>query len=157
MTDSLVIMDVAGCGKSSLGAAVATASRLPLVEGDDFHSAASRDKMARGIALLDSDRDGWLSALGEQLHEHPAGSALKKSYRDRLRLARPGLRFVFMEISRTDALARVAARGNEHFFSPSLIDSQFDTLESPVGEPGVLRADAMNKLTELRANVLAWL
>lgn len=162
MTDSLVIMGVAGCGKSSLGAAVATARGLPLVEGDDFHSAASRDKMTRGIALLDSDRDGWLSALGEQLHKHPAGlvltcSALKKGYRDRLRQACPGLRFVFMEISRTDAQARVAARGGEHFFSPSLIDSQFDTLESPIGEPGVLRVDAMNKLTELQASVLAWL
>ena len=162
MKNSLVIMGVAGCGKSSLGAAIAHACDMQLVEGDDFHSAASRVKMTNGIALNDADRDGWLSALGEQLRNHPNGliltcSALKNSYRDRLRKACPGLRFVFMDISRTDALARVAARGEKHFFSPSLIDSQFDTLESPVGEPGVLRVDAMNQLTELRASVVAWL
>lgn len=162
MKNSIVIMGVAGCGKSSLGAAIAQACNMRLVEGDDFHSAASLEKMTRGIALNDGDRDGWLTVLGEQLRHRPGGlvltcSALKKSYRDRLRHACPGLSFVFMDISRTDALARVAARGEEHFFSPSLMDSQFDTLESPIGEPGVLRVDAMNKLTELRASVLAWL
>ena len=162
MKNSLVIMGVAGCGKSSLGASVAHTCNLQLVEGDDFHGAASRDKMTKGIALLDSDRDGWLSALGQQLRNHPGGavltcSALKKSYRDRLRQACPRLLFVFMDISRADALARVTARGKEHFFSPSLIDNQFDTLESPVGEPGVLRVDAMSNLTELRASAVAWL
>ena len=162
MKNSLVIMGVAGCGKSSLGAAIADDCDMQLVEGDDFHSTASLKKMTCGIALTDADRDGWLTVLGEQLGSHPGGlvltcSALKKSYRDRLRQACPGLRFVFMDISRADALARVAARGEEHFFSPSLMDSQFDTLESPVGEPGVLRVDAMNKLPDLRASVLAWL
>ncbi len=161
MTDSIVIMGVAGCGKSSLGAAVAAACSMRLVEGDDFHSPASREKMTRGVALLDADRDGWLTMLAEQLRAQPEGlvltcSALKRSYRDRLRQACPGLRFVFMDINRSDALARVAARGAQHFFSPSLIDSQFDTLESPLGEPGVLRVDAMASLSELQAQVAGW-
>jgi gluconokinase len=84
MKSAIVIMGVAGCGKSSLGAAVAAAEALPLVEGDDFHSPASRDKMSRGVALTDADRAGWLDTLGEQLRAHPGGvvltcSALKRS------------------------------------------------------------------------------
>jgi len=96
MKNSVVIMGVAGCGKSSLGAAIAHACDMQLVESDDFHSAASRVKMTNGIALNDADRDGWISALGEQLRNHPNGlmptcSALKNSYRDRLRKACAGL------------------------------------------------------------------
>ncbi|MHB1198496.1 MAG: gluconokinase [Polaromonas sp.] len=162
MADFIVIMGVAGCGKSSLGAAVARATGLQLVEGDDYHSASSRDKMRRGVALTDADRDGWLGALSEQLRSHPAGlvltcSALKCAYRERLRQAAPGLRFVFMEISRAQALARVAGRGPVHFFSPDLIDSQFATLEVPSGEAGVLRVDALAPLSQLQAEVSLWL
>ncbi|MDB5777745.1 MAG: gluconate kinase, family [Polaromonas sp.] len=160
--ESLVIMGVAGCGKSSLGAAVAQATGLPLVEGDDYHSPASRAKMSQGIALDDADRDGWLGALGEQLRAHPQGmvltcSALKRAYRERLRQAKPGLRFVFLDIGREQAQARVAARAAQHFFSTSLVDSQFATLESPAGEAGVLRVDALKPLEQLQAEVTAWL
>ena len=155
-------MGVAGCGKSSLGDALARAQGLPLVEGDDHHSAANRAKMSQGIALTDADREGWLDILGQQLQAHPQGlvlscSALKRSYRDRLRKARPDLRFVFLEIDRDEALARVAARSATHFFSTSLVDSQFATLESPVGEPGVLRVDARLPLAQLQAQACAWL
>ena len=104
-------MGVAGCGKSSLGSALARAEGLPLVEGDDHHSPASREKMRRGIALTDADRDGWLATLGRLLQAHPQGvvltcSALKKAYRDRLRGARPGLRFVFLDIDPASARQR---------------------------------------------------
>ena len=162
MTDSVVIMGVAGCGKSSLGASVAKGSGMRLVEGDDFHSLASRAKMSQGIALLDADRDGWLGMLGAQLRNHPQGlvltcSALKRAYRDRLRQAAPGLRFVFLEIGREQAQARVAARAAQHFFSTSLVDSQFATLEDPTGEAGVLRVDALASLDKLQADVTAWL
>ena len=162
MTNSLVIMGVAGCGKSSLGVAVAEGTGLRLVEGDDFHSLASRAKMSQGIALLDADRDGWLTMLSEQLRAHPEGlvltcSALKRVYRERLRQAAPGLRFVFLDISREQAQARVAARAAQHFFSTSLVDSQFATLEDPTGEAGVLRVDALKSLDQLQAEVTAWL
>ena len=157
----VVIMGVAGCGKSSLGAAVAAAEGLPLIEGDDFHSPASRAKMAQGTPLTDADRAQWLLTLGRQLAAHPQGvvltcSALKRSYRDQLRQAAPGLRFVFLDIARDAAQKRVASRGS-HFFSASLVDSQFATLESPVGEPGVLRVDALEPLPSLQRRVSAWL
>ena len=155
-------MGVAGCGKSSLGAAVATATGLPLVEGDDFHSLSSRAKMSQGIALNDADRDGWLTTLGEQLRGHPEGlvltcSALKRAYRERLRQASPGLRFIFMDIGREQAQARVAARAAQHFFSTTLVDSQFATLQDPTGEAGVLRVDALKPLDRLQLEVTAWL
>jgi len=162
MSKFIVIMGVAGCGKSSLGAALASAEGLPLVEGDDFHGAANRAKMSQGIALTDADREGWLDILGQQLQAHPLGlvltcSSLKRSYRDQLRKARPELRFVFLEISRDEAQARVVARSATHFFSTSLVDSQFATLESPVGEPGVLRVDARHPVAQLQAQASAWL
>ncbi|MFM6992322.1 MAG: gluconokinase [Rhodoferax sp.] len=158
---SIVIMGVAGCGKSSLGEAVARATGLPLVEGDDHHSPANRDKMARGIALTDADRQDWLATLGAQLQAHPGGvvvtcSALKRAYRERLRLAAASLRFAFLDINQADAQARVSAR-SAHFFSTSLVDNQFATLESPVGEPGVLRLDATLSLAQLQAAVTDWL
>lgn len=154
-------MGVAGCGKSSLGAALAAARRLPLIEGDDHHSPASRAKMSQGIALTDADRQGWLQALGELLRQHPDGvvltcSALKRAYREQLRQACPGLRFVFLDIGREAAQQRVAARAS-HFFSSSLVDSQFATLESPLGEAGVLRLDALEPLPTLQARASAWL
>lgn len=158
----LVVMGVAGCGKSSLGAALAQAEGLPLIEGDDHHSPASREKMRQGIALTDEDREGWLATLGQLLQAHPHGavltcSALKKVYRNRLRNACPGLLFVFLEIDRASAGQRVAARAGTHFFSSTLVDSQFATLESPVGEAGVLRLDALLDLATLQQQASAWI
>ncbi len=160
--NSIVIMGVAGCGKSSLGVAVAQQLGLQIVEGDDHHSAENLTKMQRGVALTDADRAGWLAALGAQLHKHPSAlvltcSALKRAYRDQLRQSAPGLNFVFLDISRDHAAARVAARAATHFFSASLISSQFSTLEVPTGEPGVLRVDALLPLATLTAQVCRWL
>jgi gluconokinase len=161
MKTALVIMGVAGCGKSSLGAALAQSTGVALIEGDDFHSTESREKMSTGTPLTDEDRAGWLATLANQLRSHPEGvvltcSALKARYRDRLRTARPDVRFVFLDIDPTLAQARVAARGQNHFFSTSLVQSQFATLESPVGESGVLRLDASQSLEQLLSSVQAW-
>ncbi len=162
MSNSVVFMGVAGCGKSSLAQAVAAQASLPLVEGDDFHPHSNQAKMRQGIALTDDDRAGWLDALGLQLQAHPQGvlltcSALKKAYRDRLRMASPGVRFVFLEIGRAQAHARVAARAAEHLFPPSLVDSQFATLESPEGEAGVLKVQATEPIALLSAQVREWM
>lgn len=158
---SVVVMGVAGCGKSSLGAALAQAEGALLIEGDEHHSHASRDKMRRGIPLTDADRASWLDTLAEQLRAHPRNavltcSALKRAYRERLRAAVPRLRFVFMQIDPVSARARLEGR-SAHFFAPSLIDSQFAALESPLGEAGVLRVDALAPLAQLQAQVSAWL
>ena len=162
MEHSVVVMGVAGCGKSSLGAALARAEGALLIEGDEHHSAANLEKMQRGIPLSDADRQGWLDSLAVELRARPRDavltcSALKRAYRERLRAAAPGLRFVYMEIDPAAARSRIEARRDSHFFSPALVDSQFATLESPLGEPGVLRVDALAPLTQLQAEVSAWL
>lgn len=162
MKESLVVMGVSGCGKTSLAAAVAQALGVRFVEGDAHHGEANRAKMRQGIALTDADRDGWLDTLADELRRPPhpvvlSCSALKRSYRDRLRAAAPGLRFAFLDIGRDEALRRVAARGAAHFFSTSLVDNQFATLERPEGEAGVLRLDAEAQLNQLQADVIAWL
>ncbi|RZL65101.1 MAG: gluconokinase [Variovorax sp.] len=154
-------MGVSGCGKSSLGAALADMLALPLIEGDDFHPPANVGKMSAGIPLTDADRAGWLDTLGAQLAGHAQGavltcSALKRAYRDRLRAAVPDLRFVFMALTPEEAQRRVASR-TEHMFPASLVANQFATLESPVGEAGVLAVDATAARDALLAEVKAWL
>lgn len=154
-------MGVAGCGKSSVAAALAAALGWRLIEGDDFHSAESREKMAQGIALDDEDRAGWLDRLAQQLHAGSPGtvltcSALKHAYRDRLRQASPALRFAYLQIDPAPAQARVAGR-ESHFFSPSLVGSQFAALEDPSGEPGVLTLDATAPLDHLVQTTLRWI
>ncbi len=157
---SLVVMGVAGCGKSSLGQLCAEALGLPLLEGDDFHSASNVSRMRSGTPLSDDDRAAWLDTLAGQLQIHPQGvvltcSALRQRYRDRLRAAAPGLRFVFLDLTQEQARERVAARP-AHLFPVSLVASQFTTLEDPSDEPGVLRLDATRPLPELGAAVVRW-
>ncbi|MDT7838321.1 gluconokinase [Aquabacterium sp. OR-4] len=165
---SIVVMGVAGCGKSSLGAALAQSLGRPLVEGDDHHPGANVTKMRAGTPLTDADRAGWLDALGRALQAHesaPLGaggqavltcSALKAAYRERLRAAAPGLAFVHLRLSREQARERVAGRGG-HYFNPALVDSQFDTLQPPEGEPRVLALDATLPLPALVLAVQQWL
>ncbi|MDB5871885.1 MAG: idnK [Ramlibacter sp.] len=157
----LVIMGVAGCGKSAVGQRIARALALPLIEGDQFHPAGNIEKMRQGLPLGDEDRAGWLARLAQELAGHPGGavltcSALKRSYRDRLRAAAPGLRFVHLKLSQEDALRRVEARGG-HFYPPSLVASQFEALEDPAGEPGVVVVDACLPIDNVAAQATAWL
>jgi len=149
----IVVMGVSGCGKSAVGERLAAALALPLVEGDSFHPPGNIAKMQRGVALTDDDRAGWLDVLGAELARHPAGavltcSALKRDYRETLRAAAPGLRFVHLALSEQDALQRVAGRPG-HFYPPSLVASQFEALEDPAGEAGVIAVDALLPLPEV--------
>ena len=154
-------MGVAGCGKSTLGRAVARRMGWPMMEGDDFHSDENKARMRAGVPLGDADREGWLRSLATEIRERKDGavvtcSALKRTYRDILRAASPTLAFVFLDISQDEALQRVRARG-EHFFPPKLMQSQFGTLEIPVNEPRVLRLDAGLPLESLLDQTVRWL
>ena len=151
----VVVMGVSGCGKSAVGERLAQALGLPLVEGDSFHPPANVDKMRRGLPLDDRDRAGWLDTLGRELARRPAGavltcSALKRAYRERLRAAAPALRFVHLALTPAQALERVASR-KDHFYPPSLVDSQFAALEDPAGEPGVVVVDAAQPIAQVLA------
>ena len=157
----LVVMGVAGCGKSSLGEALAAALGLPLLEGDHFHPESNVAKMRAGVPLSDSDRAAWLHTLAAELAQRPEGvvltcSSLKRRYRERLRADAPGLRFAFLRLTREQSRERVAQRAG-HVFPVSLVDSQFEALEDPSAEAGVLALDAMRPLDELVDEVLQWL
>ena len=131
-------MGVAGCGKSSVGAALGAALGLPYQDGDDLHPPENVAKMAAGIPLTDADRAGWLAAMAARLAAGKARgeamvvtcSALKKAYRDRLREGDPGLFFVFLDGSQELLQARLDARKG-HFMPPGLLGSQLATLERP--------------------------
>ena len=130
----LVVMGVSGSGKSTVGAALAQRLRVPFADADDFHPAANIAKMTAGRPLDDHDRGPWLESVGEWLadHEEDGGvmscSALKRSYRDKLRHLTHGLAFVHLTGSREVVARRQASRPG-HFMPPSLLSSQFATLE----------------------------
>lgn len=131
-----VVMGVSGCGKSSVGIALAQALGVRFVEGDRFHSAANVAKMAAGTALTDDDRAEWLLSLQGEIRAAAAAgvgivvscSALKRRYRDLLRAGDPALRFAHLDGSRALIAARMAAREG-HYMPLSLLDSQLATLE----------------------------
>jgi gluconokinase len=157
----LVVMGVAGCGKSVVGTELAARLALPLVEGDDFHPPANIEKMREGAALTDADRAGWLQQLAQELRVRPAGavltcSALKRAYRDTLRAAVPRLHFLHLSLTPHQALERVAAR-TDHFYPPSLVASQFEALEDPGGEPDVHAVDATQHVERIVAEAVLWL
>ncbi len=149
MTRAIVVMGVSGCGKTSVAEGLAAALPAAFIEGDSLHPAANVEKMSKGIPLDDEDRWPWLDTIGRAVAETlndgksvvVSCSALKKSYRDRLRQAAGGtLAFVFLKGSRDLLMTRMAAR-RDHFMPVSLLDSQLATLEDPSGEPGVVTVD----------------
>jgi len=139
----IVVMGVSGSGKSVVGAALATALGLPYADGDDLHPQANVEKMRAEVPLTDEDRLPWLDRCGGWLAEHEvtggvlACSALRRSYRDRIRRHAPAVRFVELDVPEPVLRDRLLNRTG-HFMPASLLDSQLATLE-PLGgdEPGV--------------------
>lgn len=139
-----VVMGVSGSGKSSVGAAVANLINADFYDADDFHSAANKAKMTRGLPLTDDDRLPWLTTLHTNMLAWQqqgrdavlACSALKNSYRDLLRYgcstspSPVALQFIYLKISIAAAAARLESRAG-HFFAKELLTSQFETLEEP--------------------------
>lgn len=161
---SVVVMGVSGCGKTTLGEALARELGMPFVEGDAFHPPANVAKMAAGQPLDDSDRAGWLEALAGRLavgreRGEPvvlACSALKRRYRDVLRSGDPDLRLVFLSGQRDLIAARMRARSG-HFMPPSLLESQFLALEAPGPDEDVLECDPALPTGELLRQAVWWL
>lgn len=133
----VVVMGVSGSGKSTIGDMLAEKLDLPYYDGDDLHPQSNIDKMAEGTPLTDEDRWPWLKLVGEWLSERPDGgiigcSALKRSYRDAIREASPGVVFVHVHGSEELLRERMDHRPG-HFMPSSLLQSQFATLE-PLAE-----------------------
>lgn len=130
----IVVMGVAGTGKTTIGPLLAARLGVPYAEGDGFHPPANVAKMAAGIPLDDEDRRPWLDAIGAWAHGRAGRggvvscSALKRAYRDRLRAAAPGIVFVHLTGDRSLVEDRMAHRQG-HFMPTVLLDSQFATLQ----------------------------
>jgi len=137
-------MGVSGSGKTSVARQLADALEVRFVEGDRLHPQANIDKMAAGEPLTDDDRWPWLDRVAAELRRPPVVvtcSALKRSYRDRLRRAGDVL-FADLVLSQETATRRVAGRDG-HFMESDMVASQFEALEPPPSdEPGVIRVDA---------------
>ncbi|HUF30493.1 MAG TPA: gluconokinase [Gemmatimonadaceae bacterium] len=157
-----VVMGVAGSGKSLIGVALAQALAIDFIEGDAYHPPENVQRMSRGIALTDDDRRGWLLALAERIGEaHEAGSglvmtcsALKRSYRDILRTPSRELQFVFLKGPRALIAERLAGRRG-HFRNPSLLESQFATLEEPGPDEGAWVCDIRQSPQDIVASLVS--
>lgn len=143
----IVVGGVAGCGKTTLAAALAEALGLAFRDGDDLHPPANKAKMATGRPLSDEDRAPWLAACAAQLAAWGdaggviSASALKRTYRDTLYAAHPNVRYVLIRITAELATARAAQRPN-HFWPASLTASQFAILEAPGADEPALHVEA---------------
>jgi len=143
----VVVMGVSGCGKSTLGALLARRYGVPFAEGDEFHSDASRAKMAAGIPLTDEDRWPWLHRLADWMSEREGSgsvvscSALRRAYREILDSAEGDVTFVHLDVPEEELARRMSARTG-HYMPPSLLASQLATLEplTPAEDGHVLSA-----------------
>ncbi len=128
-----IVMGVTGCGKSTVGKALAEKLEVPFHDADDYHPEKNINKMKSGQPLNDKDRLPWLRILRNLLDNNPEGmvlacSALKASYREIL--STPDSEFIYLKIQKDEVIERFRKREG-HFMPSSLIDSQFKTLEEP--------------------------
>jgi len=134
---AIVVMGVSGSGKTTLGGHIAAALGYTFVEGDDLHPAANVAKMSAGIALGDEDRWPWLDRVANTIWSLRARgcvvscSALKRVYRDHIRV-KAGIPVIFVhpEVDLPTLSNRMESRPG-HYMPPSLLDSQWATLERP--------------------------
>jgi carbohydrate kinase (thermoresistant glucokinase family) len=137
----IAVMGVSGCGKTTLGQALACELGALFLDADDFHPESNVDKMREGIALTDEDREPWLARLNLELKVHQANaqavvlacSALKQSYRNKISSDLDHMTWVFLSGDFQQVLNRVQMRSQttEHYMPESLLQSQFEALEGP--------------------------
>lgn len=147
MHPAIMVMGVSGCGKSTVGAGLATAIGGRFLDGDDYHPPQNVAHMAAGQPLTDAMRWPWLDTLAQAVQaarkDGPvvfACSALRKPYRDHLRAAIPDLRIAYLDAPRDVVMARLAQRQG-HYMPASLLDSQYATLEPPQNPTIAVRID----------------
>ena len=137
-TRFFIVMGVSGCGKTSVGMALAQSLGWDFYDADNFHPPANVAKMASGIPLDDSDRAPWLAALHDLISsslkaDNPgvlACSALKERYRQQLMDDNDGVQIVYLKGSYDLIWSRMEKR-TDHYMKPYMLKSQFDALEEP--------------------------
>lgn len=132
-------MGVSGCGKTTIGKALATKLGWDFYDADDFHPSENKAKMRAGIPLTDDDRAPWLATqhalISRYLKDHKHGvlacSALKERYRQVLLAGNQGLLVVYLKGNYDLIWERMMARSN-HYMKPEMLQSQFEVLEEPI-------------------------
>ena len=159
---AVIIMGVSGCGKSTIGALLASQLRWEFEDADWLHPAANVDKMHNGIPLTDEDRWPWLAAIAAWIDRsrHSGGgavvacSALKRRYRDVLIGDRPDVRLVYLKGDEALIARRIATR-HEHFMPRSLLHSQFEALEEPGPDENPIIVSIEPQPREIVAKILS--
>ena len=157
----ILVMGVSACGKSEIAGRLATTLEVPCIEGDALHPPGNIEKMSNGVPLEDEDRWPWLDALAGSVETHSGEqggavfscSALKKAYRQRLRDCVPNLITIYLELDIETAQNRASRRAG-HFMPAALVESQFSTLEPPLGEPCTISVDARLPIETVLDHVL---
>lgn len=157
----VIVMGVSGCGKSTVGKQLGETLGLVFKDGDDMHPAANIEKMSAGHALNDADRWPWLEAIGQWMQGQTEGaivgcSALKRSYRDRIRTHAPDTVFVHLHGSYELLMERIQNRAG-HFMPVSLLQSQFETLEELGEDESGIVLDVAQSPAELTAEAAEYL
>ena len=148
-------MGVSGCGKSTIAKAFANAIDGTFIDADDLHPQANIDKMSQGTPLNDDDRAGWLDTIATTIQKSDATllciacSALKQSYRDRLRHNAENLAFIYLHGTRELLQSRLDDR-KDHFMPSNLLDSQLADLEEP---KNATRVEISNSPEEIVASL----
>lgn len=157
----VIVMGVAGAGKTTVGRLIAADAGLPFLDADDYHSVASIARMHAGLPLRDRDRLPWLDRLNAELHTRErdrgavlACSALTEAYRGRLLAGLPRAAVVLLTGSPELLHERLAAR-HGHFAGPELLASQLATLERPRGAVVVDVAPAPEQVAHAALDGLA--
>ena len=152
----IVVMGVAGCGKTAIGSLLAQRMGCRFIEGDSLHPPENVARMASGRPLTDELRVGWLDRIGSEMSSSvgrgesvvAACSALKRIYRDQLRGHEPGVVFVYPEVDPETASRRVGSRKG-HFMPASLVESQFAILEPPQSDERAVMLNGSRAIDEL--------
>jgi gluconokinase len=151
----VVLTGVSGSGKSTVGAALAGRLGWDWADGDAFHPEANIAKMTRHVPLTDEDRIPWLDLIGHWIDRCAAAgrpaviacSALKRSYRDRLRAGRPQMRMVYLVVDLKTLHQRLTDRRG-HMFQADMLGSQLADLEPPTPEENVLMVESAGTTPE---------
>jgi gluconokinase len=143
----VVVMGVSGCGKTTLGRALAAALDTTFLDADDFHPPENVEKMRAATPLTDEDRASWLTSLNQQLTSRAnrgeslvlACSALKQRYRGVIEANVPSVDWVFLDGAFEVIAERIRVRSEQtgHYMSADLLRSQFEALEAPMNAVSV--------------------
>lgn len=162
-----IVMGVSGSGKSTVARTLAQQLNMHFVEADDFHSQTNIAHMAAGKPLTDDMRAPWIESLRHEIallisQNKPATmaySGLRSEHRQRIRSLQGPIQFILLNPSKDLISHRLNSR-KDHFFAPSLLDSQFDALQLPKNEPDVMVVDQPGDVAEIVQSIIqhsSWL